>query len=191
MVASLDLYELLLRGDTSADQPLQPGDVIFVPVVEKQVAISGAVKRPAKYEIIGGESIAQVIDLAGGTSDRSALDVIRLERLNSDYRTMVKNLNLSENKDFKILPGDSVSIGFANSKIKNVVSLIGAVENVGDYEWKKGLKLNELIGSADDFLSNIDLQYGLIRRKNLDGTFSCISFQPQDLVSVNAQPILL
>ena len=53
LVASLDLYELLLRGDTSADQPLQPGDVIFVPVVEKQVAISGAVKRPAKYEIIG------------------------------------------------------------------------------------------------------------------------------------------
>ena len=70
LVASLDLYELLLSGDTSADQPLQPGDVIFVPVVEKQVAISGAVKRPAKYEIIGGESIAQVIDLAGGTSDR-------------------------------------------------------------------------------------------------------------------------
>ena len=54
---------------------------------------------------------------------------------------------------------------------------------------KKGLKLNELIGSADDFLSNIDLQHGLIRRKNLDGTFSCISFKPQDLV--NAQPILL
>ena len=101
LVASLDLYDLLLRGDTSADQALQPGDVIFVPVVEKQVTISGAVKRPAKYEIMGGESIVQVIDLAGGTSDRSALDVIRLERLNSDYRTMVKNLNLSENKDFK------------------------------------------------------------------------------------------
>ena len=87
LVATLDLYDLLLRGDISSDESLQPGDVIFVPVVEKQVSISGAVKRPAKYEIIGGESIAQVIDLAGGTSDRSALDVIRLERLNSDYRT--------------------------------------------------------------------------------------------------------
>ena len=87
--------------------------------------------------------------------------------------------------------GDSVSIGFANSKIKNVVSLVGAIENVGDYEWKKGLELNELIGSADDFLSNIDLQYGLIKRKNLDGTLSCISFKPQDLVFGNAQRILL
>tara|TARA_B100002019_G_scaffold291028_1_gene310102 strand:- start:6259 stop:8886 length:2628 start_codon:yes stop_codon:yes gene_type:complete len=191
LVASFDLYDLLLRGDTSADQALQPGDVLFVPVVEKQVSISGAVRRPGKYEIIGGETLAQVLDLAGGTSDRSVLDLIRLERLNSDYRTVVKNLNLSENKDFKVLQGDSVSIGFANSKIKNVVSLIGAVENVGDYEWKKGLQLNELIGSADDFLSNIDLQYGLIRRKNSDGIFSCISFKPYQLVTGNAQPIIL
>ena len=118
LVDTLDLYDLVLRGDTSWDQALQPGDVIFVPVVEKQVTISGAVKRPAKYEIIGGESITQVIDLAGGTSDRSVLDLIRLERLNSDYRTIVKNLNLSEIKDFVISARRFISIGFANSKIK-------------------------------------------------------------------------
>ena len=71
------------------------------------------------------------------------------------------------------------------------MSLIGAVENVGDYEWRKGLQLNELIESTDDFLSDIDLYYGLIRRKNQDGTYSCISFKPHRLVSDNAQPILL
>ena len=52
IITTLDLYDLLLRGDTSADQALQPGDVIFVPVVEKQIAVSGAVRRPAKYEIV-------------------------------------------------------------------------------------------------------------------------------------------
>jgi protein involved in polysaccharide export with SLBB domain len=30
-VTELDLYDLLLRGDTSGDARLQPGDVIFVP----------------------------------------------------------------------------------------------------------------------------------------------------------------
>ena len=44
IVSTLDLYDLLLRGDTSADEALQPGDVIFVPVVEQQVTISGAEK---------------------------------------------------------------------------------------------------------------------------------------------------
>lgn len=31
IITRLDLYDLLLRGDTSGDARLQPGDVIFVP----------------------------------------------------------------------------------------------------------------------------------------------------------------
>ena len=180
IVSTLDLYDLLLRGDTSADEALQPGDVIFVPVVEKQVTISGAVKRPAKYEIKGEETLSDIIDLSGGTTDRSVLDLIRLERLNSDFRPVVKNLNFSEHKDFVISSGDLISIGFASSSLRNVVSIVGAVENVGDYEWKNDLKLNDLINSKDDFLPNIDLHYGIIRRKNKDGTFFCLAFKPHN-----------
>jgi polysaccharide export outer membrane protein len=191
IVSTLDLYDLLLRGDTSSDEALQPGDVIFVPVVEKQVTISGAVKRPAKYEIQGGETLSDIIDLSGGTTDRSVLDLIRLERLNADFRPIVKNLNFSEHKDFVILSGDLISIGFAGSSIRNVVSIVGAVENVGDYEWKKDLKLNDLINSKDDFLPKIDLQYGIIRRKNKDGTYSCLAFKPQELVSAASIPVEL
>jgi protein involved in polysaccharide export with SLBB domain len=190
-VARLDLYDLLLRGDTSADQALQPGDVIFVPVVEKQVTISGAVKRPATYEILGGETLSQIVDIAGGTSARSVLDLIRLERLNSDYRTIVKNLNFSEHKDFLISGGDVISIGYAGASIRNVVSIIGSVENVGDYEWKEDLDLSDLVSSKDDFLPNIDLNYGIIRRINQDGTYSCLAFKPQDIVSPLAEPIRL
>ena len=182
---------MLLEGDTSEDQALQPSDVIFVPVVEKQVTISGAVKRPAKYEILGGETLSQVVDIAGGTNARSALDLIRLERLNSDYRNVVKNLNFSENKDFKIASGDLISIGFAGSSVKNVVSIIGAVEKVGDYEWRENLKLTDIISSKDDFLTNTDLNYGIIRRMNQDGTYSCFGFKPIDLVSSTTEPVRL
>ena len=45
VISTLDLYDLLLRGDTSADKALQPGDVIFVPVIQNQITISGAVKE--------------------------------------------------------------------------------------------------------------------------------------------------
>ena len=190
-VSTLDLYDLLLHGDSSADQPLQPGDVIYVPVVQNQISVTGAVKRSAKYEILGGETLAKVIELSGGPSDRSVLNMIRLERLNFDYRMIVKNLSFEEHKNFVISSGDHISVGFANSRIKNVVSLIGAVENVGDYEWQKGLQLKDLIGSADDFLTKIDLQYGLIRRKKPDGSYSCIAFKPNELVAANAQPIFL
>ena len=124
IVSTLDLYDLLLRGDTSADEALQPGDVIFVPVVEKQVTISGAVKRPAKYEILGGETLSDVLALSGGSTDRSVLDLIRLERLNTDFRPIVKNLNFSEHKDYTMSSGDLISIGFAGTSIRNVVSIL-------------------------------------------------------------------
>jgi polysaccharide export outer membrane protein len=191
VISTLDLYDLLLRGDTSADKALQPGDVIFVPVVHNQITISGAVKRPAKYEILGGETLSDAIELSGGAANRSVLDFIRLERLNSDYRPIVKNLKFVDHQKFLISSGDLISIGFANSSIKNVVSLIGAVEKVGDFEWKEGLQLQDLINTSDDFLTNTDLQYGIIRRKHMDGTFSCLSFKPQDLVFGESPPIRL
>ena len=33
LVSSLDLYDLLLHGDTSGDHQLLPGDVIFIPPI--------------------------------------------------------------------------------------------------------------------------------------------------------------
>ena len=65
-ISTLDLYYLLLRGDTSGDARLEPGDVIFVPPVGDTVSIGGEVRRPAIYEILGGETIADAIQASGG-----------------------------------------------------------------------------------------------------------------------------
>ena len=183
VIATLDLYDLLMRGDTSADQPLQPGDVIFVPVIEKQISVSGAVRRPAKYEIKGDETLQSAVALAGGALDRSELDMIRLERMDSSFRPNIKNLNLFKDNAFTIKAGDQISIGFAGSSVKNNVTIVGAVENVGDYEWKNGLVLQDIIRDPLDLLSNADLDYGLIRRKRANGDIHCLSFVPYDLFS--------
>ena len=183
IVSILDLYDLLLRGDTSADEALQPGDVIFVPVVEKQVTISGAVKRPAKYEILDEESLEQIIEVSGGVSGRAYLSNIRLERLGEDYRPVVKNLSLPSDSRFKILPGDIISISSASSEVSNSVSLIGNVERPGEYEWKAGMKLKDIIDGLDDLLPKTDMHYGLIRRKLQDGTIKVVNFSPSALFS--------
>ena len=183
VIATLDLYDLLMRGDTSADQPLQPGDVIFVPVIEKQITISGAVRRPAKYEIKGDETLASAVALAGGALDRSVLDMIRLERMDLNFRLVVKNLNLSKDASFTIKPGDQISLGFAGNAIKNRVSILGSAENVGDYEWKSGLVLQDIINDPLELLPNTDFDYGLIRRRKANGDIHCFSFVPSDLFS--------
>ena len=51
LITTLDLYDLLLRGDTSGDRQLLPGDVIFIPPIGPTVSVYGAVRRPAIYEL--------------------------------------------------------------------------------------------------------------------------------------------
>ena len=70
VIRRLDLYDLLLRGDTSGDAKLLPGDVIFIPPVSATVAVDGEVQRPAIYELKGTTSVADIIQLAGGTDHR-------------------------------------------------------------------------------------------------------------------------
>ncbi|NDH01345.1 MAG: hypothetical protein EBY43_09795, partial [Opitutae bacterium] len=191
VISLLDLYDLLLRGDTSADQSLQPGDVIFVPVVEKQISISGAVRRPAKFEIRGGESLEDALDLAGGVEGRAYLSNIRLERLGADFRPIVKNLIIPNDSAYKLVSGDIISLGSASSEVMNSVSLLGNVERPGEYEWRKGLRLSDLIDDAQDLLPKTDLKYGLIRRKLDNGMVKVLSFIPADLFKKGGQPAIV
>ena len=190
IISTLDLYDLLLHGDTSADHSLQPGDVIFVPVVEKQISISGAVRRPAKFEIRGGETLQDALELAGGVEGRAYLSNIRLEKLGADFRPIVKNLSIPNDSSYKILTGDVISLGSASSKVMNSVSLLGNVERPGEYEWRKGLTLGDLIHSSNDLLPTTDLTYGLIRRKLENGSIKVISFAPAELFNQESKQSL-
>lgn len=66
VVTELDLYDLLLRGDKSHDAGLMQGDVIYIPPVGPQVALTGSVRTPAIYEIKDGDALTSLLALAGG-----------------------------------------------------------------------------------------------------------------------------
>ncbi len=81
LIATLDLYDLLLKGDTSKDQRLQPGDVIFIPPTGKVVGICGEVKRPAVYELRREKNAADVVKLAGGFLPTAFAEETRVQRI--------------------------------------------------------------------------------------------------------------
>src|SRR5438309_430180 len=80
-VATLDLYDYLLRGDTRNDIRLETGDVIFVPVHGTRVQISGGVLRPAIYELGPSESLSDLIRVAGGFRADAELRRIAIHRI--------------------------------------------------------------------------------------------------------------
>jgi len=181
VIAILDLYDLLLKGDTSADATVLPGDVIFVPTVGPRATLSGTVLRPAQYELFGGETLSDIIALGGGVDSRGDDRRIRLERLGPDRRPLVRNLQMEHDSEFPLFGGDLVSVPSAAIRIDNVVSLTGNVERPGDYEWKSGLRIGDLISNANALLPGTDYGYALIRREHSDGSLSVSQFRPIEI----------
>src|SRR5919197_1932472 len=73
LVRDFDLYDMLIRGDSTDDAKLLPGDIVFVHPVGATVTVNGEVRRPAIYEIKNESSVADVVQLAGGlTSEADA-----------------------------------------------------------------------------------------------------------------------
>ncbi|AWB56751.1 hypothetical protein DBO93_03695 [Colwellia sp. Arc7-D] len=75
IVQTVDLYDLLIKGDSSSDILLQSGDVVFIPTQSKSVSILGEVRRPAIYELKKGDNFNQVIAMAGGLLHRHTLNL--------------------------------------------------------------------------------------------------------------------
>ena len=80
-VAALDLYDYLLRGDTRSDIRLETGDVVFVPVHETRVQVSGAVIRPGIYDLQAGEQLGDLLAASGGFRADAALQRVTVHRI--------------------------------------------------------------------------------------------------------------
>lgn len=80
-VAVLDLYDYLLTGDAAQDVRLESGDVIFVPVHGPRITVTGAVVRPAVYELKPGETLAELVAAAGGFRADAMLERVAVHRI--------------------------------------------------------------------------------------------------------------
>ncbi len=80
-VATFDLYDYLLRGNTRDDIRLETGDVVFVPVHGTRVQVTGSVVRPAIYELGSRETLTDLIQAAGGFRPDAALRRVSIHRI--------------------------------------------------------------------------------------------------------------
>jgi polysaccharide biosynthesis/export protein len=167
VIRRLDLYDLLLRGDTSNDAKLLQGDVIFIPPVGATVAIDGEVKRPAIYELRGEAQVADLVALAGGLTNEADNSRVAMVRVNENRQRVVVNvpLNTSEGRSERLRNGDSLRVLRLRPTVDAGVSIEGHVFRPGLVAWREGLRLSDVIGSVDELKPNADLGYVLVRRE--------------------------
>ncbi len=167
VVTVLDLYDLLLRGDTSNDRKLLPGDVIFIPPIGNTVSVDGAVRRPAVYELKGERTVSQGIELAGGLLPDADQKLVHLERILPSRLREIQDINLTigTSRATLLANGDKLRVPAIRPTLENSVTLNGFVFRPGSFEYHVGLRLSDVLPSFDELRPNADLHYIMIRRE--------------------------
>ena len=189
IVRNLDLYDLLLRGDSSNDERLQPGDVIFVPPVAQRVTIYGEVKRAAIYELKGETRLSDLVTMAGGLMASTSTNAVEVTRYDDNKKSVLIQVDASRPADLalRMQDGDRVRVRKLKGPTENNIRVAGFVRYPGYYEWSRTSDLAQLLRSSQVLPSETGketyLPLGLIERTDPDsGVRSWSSFNTRAVI---------
>lgn len=167
VAGTLDLYDLLLRGDSRGDVRLQSGDVLFVPPLGDTAGITGDVHRPAYYEFDGAATAGYLVDLGGGLAATAAPRRATIERIDPARGRIVLNVDLSsrEGREMRLHNGDILRIPSVRDTLSDSIVVAGHVHQPGARQFRSGMRLTQVLASVEDLKPNADPDYVLIRRE--------------------------
>ncbi|MEI8085649.1 MAG: SLBB domain-containing protein [Paludibacter sp.] len=200
IIANLDVYRFLMDGVLSNNITLQEGDVIKIEPYRIRTYINGAIKHNGIFETLKGETLQNLINFAGGYTDKAFKEIVTIFRLTDKGKTVI---DVSEKKisSFLMQTGDSCEVSYTKNKFDNRVDINGSVYRPGAYALESGLTLTQLIAKADGLKEDAYMNMGYIIRKNenqipkflsfnlgkiLKGTASDITLQKDDSVTINS-----
>jgi protein involved in polysaccharide export with SLBB domain len=177
---TIDIYRFLLDADVSENIQLKDEDIILVPPAEKKVQITGEFKRIGFFEMADNEKLNELIRFAGGFTGDAYWSNLKIYRKTLEGR-IILDVPFEDATSTALYNGDVITNGKIYESFKNRVSISGAIMRPGDYEWKEGMTLIDLILKADSLRGDAFANRGLIIRLNEDSTTTNISF---DLASI-------
>jgi len=177
-VSTLDLYDYLLEGNARSDIRLETGDVVFVPVHGTRVQVRGAVIRPAIYELNTGETLADLIQSAGGFRPEAARERVKINRVlppaergtQATARVAIDvPLPGGAAPRFALEDGDVIQVdSLAKAADEYVVAITGMVQQDGRYPWRPGMTVRDLMLLARGPVIGADLREAEIARLPAD-----------------------
>jgi protein involved in polysaccharide export with SLBB domain len=151
---AFDLYDLLVRGDKSADRSLQAEDVVHFTAVGEQVAMIGSVNQPAIFELKPGETVSDLLAMAGGFAAVGERSRVLIERLTERNDVRVVELRLPVQGQDKPRAGDvvravsAITVAQPQNKRNKRVRIEGEVQRPGEYLLPPGTTLADAVKAA-------------------------------------------
>lgn len=190
-IAEVDIYDYLLNGKMKDDIRLMENDVILVSPYKALVDISGKVKRPMYYEIKEGETIADILNYAGGFTGDAYANAIRVLRMNGREK-QIYNVDEVDFATFPLMDEDALNIGAILDRYENRAEIKGAVYRDGMYQINgKVNTVLQLIEKAEGLRGDAFLNRAQLQRENEDLTLTMIPLDLQGMMNGNVEDIEL
>lgn len=190
-VAKVDVYDFIMKGKTQDDIRLQEGDVIIVPAYEALVKIKGNVKRPMKYEMKHNESLATLINYAGGFSSDAYTRSLRVIRQNGEEYEIntVKEINFGT---YTLHNGDEVTAEAILQRFTNRLEVRGAVYRPGLYQLNGEINtVRALITEAKGLRGDAFTNRAVLKREREDLTTEMISVDVHGIMAGSSPDVPL
>lgn len=182
-IENLDVYEFIMKGKMNDDIRLQEGDVIIVNPYESLVEIVGKVKRPMYYEMKPTETVANLLEYAGGFTGDSYKKAIRLIR-KSGREHQVFNVDEMDYSVFRLDDGDLVTVDAVLDRFENKVEISGAVYRSGLYQLDGEVNtVKQLIKKAEGLRGDAFLNRVLLDREHEDLSHEIIAIDLNGLLN--------
>jgi polysaccharide biosynthesis/export protein len=173
VVATLDLYDLLLKGDKSRDAVLQNEDVLNIGPVGPELAITGSINQEAIYEAKPGETLGDMIRYAGGLNSLADASRVLVARLGDLDRAGSQQLDFAAAQTFPAERGDIVRIlsvaGMARPLERQAIlaTIEGEVDHPGRYYLKPGSTVGDLLAQSGGLTDNAFVYGTVVSRDSL------------------------
>ncbi len=151
VISTYDFYEFLLKGSLESDTKLMDGDVIFIPFIENKIKMGGSFKRPHIYEIVPGETIEDMIEIAGGfKSEVKPNSSLELSTIDNSFTRVIQEVAFNQ-VDKLVKDGDMLNVSSKSGIESQSVKLSGQIRNPGVYSINPGDNLFDIIRKAGGY----------------------------------------
>jgi protein involved in polysaccharide export with SLBB domain len=175
LLSNVDVYDFLLNGKLNGDVRLQDNDVITVSPYESLVCISGKVKRPMYYEMKKGESVATLLNYAGGFTGDAHTRAIRIFR-KTEPKLSVFSVGEFDYNGFRLMDEDSITVDAILNRYQNMVEVEGAVFRPGMYQVGGDITtVKALIEAAAGLKEDAIASHAVLHRRKADRTLEAMS----------------
>ena len=186
-VATVDMYDYIINGKVQDDIRLNDNDVVIVSPHSLLVDIEGRIRRPMLYEMTEDETLANLIDYAGGLVSDAYRKDVRVVRM-GEFQRQIFTVSKEQQQSFKLMDGDSVYVDSIQMTFSNMAEVRGAVYRPGQFQIDGDITtVRQLIEAAGGLKEEAFPSRALLSRTNPDKTLTNLSIDIKGLMEGAAQ----